>query len=96
MRRELELGTDPDKPDTDADGWTDLEEVEGNTDPLLADDHPYTGGWAIGACRNDVESTGHDVGDIADDFELVDQFGDTLRLHDFCDRQVLLVSAAFW
>ncbi len=93
---EAALGTDPSTADTDGDGWDDLEEVDGNTDPLLAEDHPYNGGWAIGACRNDIESTGNNIGDIAETFALTDQHGDTVRLHDFCDREVLLVSAAFW
>ena len=90
------LGSDPDAADSDGDGWDDGEEVSGNTDPLAAQDHPYTGGWAIGACRDELQATGNGVGDIAEDFALTDQFGDTVRLHDFCDRQVLLVSAAFW
>jgi hypothetical protein len=93
---EEELGTDPEETDTDGDGWDDQAEVEGNTDPTRQVDHPYTGGWAIGACRDDIASTGNDVGDIAEDFTLTDQFGDRLDLHDFCDREVLLVSAAFW
>jgi hypothetical protein len=93
---EQELGTDPDLADSDGDGWDDGDEVDGNTDPTRAADHPYTGGWRIGACRNDLVGTGTDVGDIAEDFALMDQFGDTLHLHDFCDREVLLVSAAFW
>jgi peroxiredoxin len=90
------LGTDIANVDTDGDGWEDGVEVEGNTDPTGRRDHPYTGGWAIGACRNDIVPTGNDIGDIAEDFALSDQFGETVNLHDFCDREVLLVSAAFW
>ena len=56
----------------------------------------YTGGYGIDACRNDIESSGDGIGDITDNFELTDQYGDTVRLHDFCERAVLLVSAAFW
>jgi hypothetical protein len=93
---EEELGTDPDVADTDGDGWDDGEEVAGNTDPTRRQDHPYTGGWAIGACRHDIASTGNRVGQIADDFALTDQHNEKVRLHDFCDREVLLVSAAFW
>lgn len=93
---EADLGTDPNEADTDGDGWDDREEVEGNTDPTRRRDHPYTGGWAIGACRHDIVSTGNDVGDIAENFVLTDQHGEDLSLHDFCDREVLLVSAAFW
>jgi hypothetical protein len=93
---EAALGTNPTLADSDGDGWDDGVEVDGHTDPTSASDHPYTGGWAIGACRDDIVATGTQVGDIAEDFVLVDQFGENLRLHDFCDRQVLLVSAAFW
>ncbi len=93
---EEELGSDPNEPDTDGDGWTDLEEVEGNTDPTKKNDHPYEGGWAIADCRDDIESNGNRVGDIADQFELLDQYGDTVRLHDFCDREVVLIGSAFW
>lgn len=93
---EAALGTDPALADTDGDGWDDGDELGGNTDPTAAADHPYTGGWAIGACRHDLVPSGTDVGDVAPDFALTDQFGETLHLHDFCDREVLLVSAAFW
>jgi len=94
---EAELGSDPNNPDSDGDGWTDLEEVNGNTDPMKKNDHPYEGGWAIAACRDDIESSGNNrPGDVAQQFELNDQFGDTVRLHDFCDREVVLIGAAFW
>lgn len=93
---ELELGSDPNDPDTDGDGWTDGEEVDQYTDPTRKKDHPYTGGWAIGACRHDLDGEGQRLGDIVTNFELTDQWGDTVKLHDFCDREVLLVSAAFW
>ena len=74
----------------------DSAEVDGNTDPLSADDHPYAGGWPIADCRDDITSTGNSEGDIADDFSLLDQFGDQVQLHSFCDRLVLLVGSAFW
>lgn len=90
------LGTDPDAEDSDQDGYGDGEEVDGNTDPTDAADHPYTGGWPIADCRDQVEATGNEVGQTAEDFSLADQFGDQVRLHGFCDRAVLLVGAAFW
>lgn len=93
---EEELGTDPALADTDGDGYDDGVEVDGNTDPTDELDKPYQGGWAIGACRDDLTGTGTTPGEVAFDFGLLDQFGDTLRLHDFCDRAVLLVAAAFW
>lgn len=94
--RELKLGTDPNNPDTDGDDWTDFEEVEGNTDPTKKNDHPYEGGWPIDACRHDIVATGDQVGDITADFELLDQFGEMVSLHDFCGKEILLVGAGFW
>lgn len=93
---EATLGTDPQVADTDLDGWDDGDEVDGHTDPNSATDHPYTGGWAMGACRDDLVASGNGVGQVTADFALLDQHGDTVRLHDFCDREVLLVGAAFW
>jgi peroxiredoxin len=90
------LGTDPDEPDTDGDGYDDGVEVDGNTDPLDPADRPYLGGWQIGACRDDVVSTGNGMGQVADDFSLLDQYGDHVNLTDFCDDVVLLLSSAMW
>ena len=93
---EVAFGTDPLLADTDGDGWDDGEEVDGNTDPNSLEDHPYVGGWQIGACRGDLAATGNQVGEVTSDFALLDQNGDTVHLYDFCDREVLLVGAAFW
>jgi len=89
---EEELGSDPFDADSDGDGYADGVELDSNTDPTDADDHPYVGGWPIDACRHDV-GTGPD---IAEDFALIDQFGEEIRLHDFCDHVVLLVGCAGW
>lgn len=93
---EASAGTDPTNPDSDDDGFADGEEVIGNTDPTSPDDHPYTGGWAIDGCRNDITSTGTAEGEIAPDFSLLDQFGEMVSLHDFCDRVIYVVFAAGW
>ena len=78
---ELELGTDPQSSDTDFDGWSDPEELARNTDPADGADVPYTGGWPIGDCRDSVQADASlSVGGIAPDFELVDMYGDTVRL----------------
>jgi len=90
------LGTDPDNPDTDGDGFSDGAEVNQNSDPKNGNHFPYTGGWRIGDCHADIVATGTDVGEISDNFELIDQHGELVRLHDFCDRTVLLSSATFW
>ena len=93
---EAELGTDPKAEDSDGDGYSDGDEVDANTDPTLSTDKPYKGGWPIDACRNDISPTGNGVGDIAPNFTLSDQYGDIVKLHDFCDKAVMLVAGAFW
>jgi hypothetical protein len=93
---EAALGTDPDAADTDGDGYSDGAEVDANTDPTNARDKPYQAGWAIDACRDDVTSTGNSPGQVSDDFALMDQFGETVHLQDFCDRVVYMVFQAFW
>ncbi len=93
---EDELGTDKDNPDTDGDGYLDGEEVLGNTNPNNADDHPYQAGWTIDACRNDVQHEGNQLGQVAQDFTLLSQYGEDVTLSDFCDDVVLLVGSASW
>ena len=87
-------GTDPENPDTDGDGWNDGDESD--TDPTDPKDQPYTGGWPIGSCRDEIVPTGDSVGGVATDFSLDDQYSDAVRLYAFCDRAVLLVSTAGW
>lgn len=93
---EAALGSDPSNPDTDGDGWTDGEEAASYTSPISDADHPYEAGWKIDACRSDVESTGNGEGEVANNFEMIDQFSETVRLHDFCDQVVYIVFGAFW
>lgn len=96
LDEENDLGTDPDEADSDGDGTADGEEVKQSTDPLDDEDFPYEGGWAKGACRKDIDGEGFAEGDVAENFTMVDQFGEDVSLHDFCDRKVYLVFAAFW
>ena len=94
---EAELGTDPDSSDTDLDGWGDYEEFERNTDPTNGADAPYTGGWPIGDCRNDIQADNSLEQDgVAPNFALTDMHGDTVQLHDFCHMAVLVVTGAEW
>ena len=89
------LGSDPDKVDSDGDGFDDGVEADWYTDPGDPQDHPYEGGWPIDACRHDLAPTGMSVGDVINDVKLVDQYGEEIRLHDFCDHVVLIEHAGF-
>ena len=94
--QEVALGSDPGKADTDGDGYTDGDEFAAHTSPADAADKPYKNGWPIDECRHDYEGTGIKKGDVAYDFALNDQFGETVHLHDFCNQVVYLLFAAFW
>ena len=89
-------GTDPTLADSDADGWDDNEELDSYTDPNDSADHPYTGGWEIDSCRSSTTGTGNSVGDVATNFSLSDQNGDTVKLHDFCGKAVLVDFSTMW
>ena len=94
---EIELGTDPDSADSDGDGFDDADEVAQGADPTDGTDRPYLGGWAKDRqCADSVSATGDSVGAVTSDFELTDQYGDTVRLYDFCGRAVMLVGSAEW
>jgi hypothetical protein len=94
---EVDYGTDPAIADTDGDAYDDGDEVAGGTNPLDANDHPYYGGWNIDfSCRSEIMATGNAEGLITDNFELLDQFGEMVRLWDFCGRAILLVGGAGW
>ena len=93
---EDDLGTDPYDDDTDNDGYEDGEEVDANTDPTDSSDHPYSAGWPIDPCRWSISGYGNSVGQITTNFSAPSQTGDTVRVHDFCEQTVLLVSSAMW
>lgn len=95
---EIEIyGTDPLNPDTDGDGHLDGAEVLAGTDPLDPTDHPYHADWRIdGECRAGIVGTGTNVGDIAEPFRLPSQYGDNVRLNDFCNQVVMLKLSAGW
>ena len=81
--------------DSDGDTWTDADENASYTDPKDANDHPYTGGWPIDSCRHDIVPTGMAAGETMDDVRLTDQYGEEVRLHDFCDHYVLIEHSGF-
>jgi hypothetical protein len=90
-----EKAPDPEA-DPDEDSYTNQEEWDAGSDPENPEDIPYRGGWGKDMeCRFDMNPTGNNVGDIAEDFALIDQYGDTVHLQDFCARPVLLEFSAF-
>ncbi|MEL6346151.1 MAG: redoxin domain-containing protein [Myxococcota bacterium] len=93
---EFELDTDPTAADTDGDGYSDSIEVAFETDPKDVDSVVYLGGWPVDDCYDRLEPTGNAIGDVTDDFSLMDQYGETVQLHHFCGHAVLLISAAMW
>ena len=56
----------------------------------------YAGGYPINPCASIPTATGMSVGDVSPDWTLQDQYGETVRLSDFCGSVVLLESVAFW
>ena len=93
---EAEIGTDPNEADSDGDGVDDGSELTAGTDPLDGEHFPYDGGWAIARCDEDPVGTGKSVGDTVDDFSLVDQNDQRVKLYDFCEYAVLVTVGAFW
>ena len=93
---EDEAGLDPTDSDSDGDGWSDDEEVFGFADPLDETDHPYIGGWPRGPVPDELEGTGNEVGDIAANFHLMDQFGEQVNLWSFYGQVVVIENAAEW
>ena len=105
---EADLGTDPDDEDSDGDGLSDGDEVDAGTSPT----NPYSmtyeyGGYNVGNCDAPPEGTGptgpnndyYDTfqeGDIADNFTLVDQYGQDVHLYSFCGQQIMIAFGASW
>ena len=68
-----------------------------NREPSSEPEIPsYTGGYNVNLCSPEAQATGYGIGQVAGDFNLVDQFGENVRLSDFCGNAVLLVAATFW
>lgn len=82
--------------DGGGDGGTDSDGGDGGDgegDPI---DETYIGGWPKDACADDIRASGSEEGDVAEDFLLEDQFGEEVRLYDFCDHYVLIQFGAMW
>ena len=63
---------------------------------------PYMGGWDIGCCQDEVPPQngwapdGVFTGTVMPDYYFLDQFGDQVRLYDFCHDAIYFEYAAVW
>ena len=63
---------------------------------------PYQGGWSIGCCQDEIlpqngwSPGGVFVGTIMPDYYFGDQFGEEVRLYDFCHNAIYFEYAAVW
>lgn len=97
----LEPPADSSVPDSSPDSLVTTDGVSGgqpadNDASESETDSPTPSPWTLADCSLQSAGTGVKAGDIAFDFVQPDQFGNSLRLHDFCDRTILLVGSAFW
>jgi hypothetical protein len=72
-------------------------------DPAVCDPpSPYMGGWDIGCCQDEIPAQngwspgGVHVGTIMPDWTFTDQFGEAVRLYDFCHDAVWFEYVALW
>jgi hypothetical protein len=62
---------------------------------------PYMGGWDIGCCQDEMVPNGWapggvHVGTIMPDWTLTDQFGEAVRMWDFCHDAIWFEYVALW
>ncbi len=108
---EADYGTDPLVADSDGDTYSDGDEVAAGTNPMYEYSHSYTGGYNVGYCENGVATptgaTGqgsygshswdaYAVGDVVDNFSMMDQHGEYVDLYSFCGQVIVLAFGAFW
>jgi thiol-disulfide isomerase/thioredoxin len=113
---EAALGTDPDNPDSDGDGFEDGAEIDAGTNPAYAYSHTYIGGYNVGFCDTPygesatgptdtvyMESGGetyswdaYNVGDVLENFTLLDQHGEMVDLYSFCGKHIVFAVGAGW
>jgi hypothetical protein len=102
------LGTEGPMGDGDGDGMMtgdgdgDGPDTTTGTDPNACDvPSPYQGGWRIGCCQDEITPTpwnpgGIGQGSVLPDWTFTDQFGDSLRVWDFCHDAIYFEYVAFW
>jgi len=98
---EANLGTNPNESDSDGDGYLDGWEVTEGSDPTDASSSIYQGGWPYYPDKSTIGGDWDEApaeGSTMPNYIAVDQFGDSVNLHDFAGqgkRIVLDVSTEF-
>jgi hypothetical protein len=88
--------------DGDATGDGDGDGTDTDDPPACDGTSPYMGGWDIGCCQDEVPPQngwfpgGINVGTIMPDWLLTDQFGEMVRLYDFCHDAIWFEYVALW
>lgn len=74
---------------------------DGDGDGDCPSNGPYQGGWDTGCCQNNVVPTAWSPGNVGPnsvlpDWTFNDQFGDAVRVWDFCHEAIYFEYVAFW
>jgi hypothetical protein len=97
-------GSTTDASTTDA-STTDASTTDGSTtDPTTTTGgggSPYTGGWDIGDCQDDVVAgtwSPYEMGPgvVLPDWYLADQHGEMVRVRDFCHKAIYFDYSTLW
>ncbi|KIG17798.1 hypothetical protein DB30_02831 [Enhygromyxa salina] len=98
----LEAGEgDADGTGTDEDGDETGDNAEAAELDTCDTPSPYQGGWEVGCCQADVVPSawspgGVGPGTIIPDWTFTDQYGDAVRVYDFCHDAIYFEYAAMW
>ena len=90
-------GEEGEADDGPGDSSNDDDDSEGGVDTGGSEGGESTEtGEPAGPCDDIVPTGGFGIGDVVPNVELMDQDGNLVSLHDFCEVEVFLFSAAFW
>lgn len=94
-----DLGGDGD-PTGDGDPGGDGDPAD-TGEPTCDGTSPYMGGWDIGCCQAEVVGNGWYpggviAGSVLPDWTFTDQYGDAVRVYDFCHKAIYFDYAAMW
>lgn len=96
------IDTDPERADTDGDGWSDAEEHFTYFSPRIETDYPYTGRYPRGPLMRGgdwddyTEEDGWAEGDISKSWSDEDRFGDEIKLKRFFGQVILIDLSSEW